>query len=269
MNKLLCWIVLLAVMLTLAGFGPTQSISAEEQATERATSADGRFEYVLRQDGTAEISKYLGSDEQLNIPSELDGHPVTAIRYYAFFMCRSLKNVTIADGVISIDRFAFAACDSLKSVTIPDSVKEIDMNPFAYCNQLANIIVSPDHPYLSVIDGALISKPDKQLICFPGAFQMETCVIPPGVRIIGVGAFYEFDRLKSVTIPNSVTEIKAGAFFSCSGLKSMTIPESVTMIGYAAFSGCKNLTLTVDRGSYAEQYCKELKLKYQYADAQD
>ena len=43
------------------------------------------------------------------------------------------------------------------------------------------------------------------------------------------------------------------------------IPGSVTAIGGNAFYGCpRGLKVTVDRGSFAEKYCKENKLKRSY-----
>lgn len=40
-------------------------------------------------------------------------------------------------------------------------------------------------------------------------------------------------------------------------LTSVVIPEGVTSIGWDVFYDCDNLTLTVARGSYAENYAKE------------
>ena len=55
----------------------------------------------------------------------------------------------------------------------------------------------------------------------------------------------------------------------CSGLTSVAIPGSVTSIGKRAFHGFPDLTFTVARDSYAEQYCKKKGLAYVYADGLD
>ena len=45
----------------------------------------GDYEYTLNRDGGACITRYTGQDADVVIPAELDGHPVTAIGWGAFF----------------------------------------------------------------------------------------------------------------------------------------------------------------------------------------
>ena len=75
------------------------------------------------------------------------------------------------------------------------------------------------------------------------------------------------ESLTGVTIPASVTALGEGAFFLCSSLTSVTIPASVTEIGEKAFGDCSpDLTFTVEKGSYSEQYCVDNALNYRYAE---
>ena len=283
MKKLVFALALLLCALCLGA-------GAEENKPEEFTSGD--YQYILLEDGTAEIKKYSGKAETLEIPDQLDGHRVTGI---------------------GDDAFSYRS--SLTSVTIPDSVTQVGINPFKNCDKLQTIRVSPDHPYLAVIDNALFSKPDKRLICYPCGIKENIYTIPQGIREVGKSAFYECSGLTgvmipdsvnsignsafhgcwgltsitipdsvtsvgygafslcsgltSVTIPDSVTSIGDYAFFRCSGLTSVTIPDSVTSIGEDAFRGCDSLTLTVTRDSYAAQYCKDNGLNYTYPDALD
>ena len=62
------------------------------------------------------------------------------------------------------------------------------------------------------------------------------------VTSIGDQAFFQSERLTSVTIPESVTSIEYGAFSYSKSLTSVIIGKSVTSIGDAAFSQCRNLT---------------------------
>ena len=235
MKKLL--IALLAVMMILPA-APVSSLA--ETAGETITSGD--LDYILLMDGTAKIMGYSGSAEELEIPVELDGHAVAAV-----------------------GKYAFRGCGSLRSVTVPDGVTDIGANPFFECDSLKEIVVSANHPSLATADGALISRPDGRLICYPCALKAETYEIPQGTRIIGDGAFADCESLKSVTIPEGVTVIEGSAFRRCAGLTSVTIPGSVTAIRGSAFSGCDRLTSVAipdsvtEIGSNPFRYCEALR----------
>ena len=77
--------------------------------------------------------------------------------------------------------------------------------------------------------------------CFAHRF-FDKIIIPKTATSIGDSAFWNCNKLTSVTIPNSVTIIRDYAFSGCRGLTSVTIPNSVTSIGAYAFWSCSNLT---------------------------
>ena len=69
-----------------------------------------------------------------------------------------------------------------------------------------------------------------------------------------------------------VAKIDSFAFAFCVNLTSVIVPASVTKIdgtGYASFRGCHNLTLTIQRDSYAVQFCKSKNQRYTYSDSLD
>ena len=193
------------------------------------------FEYILLEDGTAELTGYYGEDEHLIILSELDGIVVTGIGSRTFANCGSIVSVEIPDTVINIDDFAFYSCGSLSEIKIPDSITQIGNNPFLFCANLTKIVVSNDHPYLATIDGVLYSKPDKRLVCYPMAKTDSYFSIPQGIKTIGNSAFFACYCLTGIEIPDSVTSIGDFAFYSCENLISIKIPDSVTDIGNNPF----------------------------------
>lgn len=71
--------------------------------------------------------------------------------------------------------------------------------------------------------------------------SLKKVILPESVAVIGKGAFASNYSLESVTCPG-VKEIGMMAFYVCEVLQSVTLPEGLTTIGYSAFSGCKALT---------------------------
>ena len=232
---------ILVVLLVLSMFAFLLSNSvAEEEQQELVTSGD--WEYWVQKDGSVVLSRYIGNDQEVKVPEKIDEKVVTMVGDQVFSYCSSIESITIPDGVMSIGDVAFSCCSSLTSIVIPDSLRSIGENPFLHCEMLTDIQISPDHPYLDVIDGVVISKPDMRLVGCTGLFKTADYKIPQGIRIIGNDAFRECSSLISVIIPDSVTSIGNGAFGTCFSLQSVTIPNSVTSIGANPFFDCGMLT---------------------------
>lgn len=240
MKKCLAFLVICSLMLSLFLYGV-----ADETRPEVYTSGD--WEYIVLEDGTAEITGYCNDEtETVVIPEEID-----------------------AKKVVGIGDRAFIYLETIHSITIPDNVTSIGINPFQFCSGLMNIIVSPDHSVFATINGVLFDKKEKKLICYPCAFKDDHYEVPQGIQVIGADAFCSCDSLARIAIPDSVTSIGDEAFFHCASLTRIMIPDSVTSIGEIAFDGCDSLTVTVGHDSYAARYCKDNGLKYQYPDSND
>lgn len=162
---------------------------------------------------------------------------LTCIDDFAFSCCASITTISLPANLTRIGHFAFANCFSLTGINLPDSVTEIGSNPFDSCPEFRQIAVSPFHPYLTVANGMLLSKPDKRLVCCPSALAAGSVTIPDGVEIIGSGALSYCPGLTGVVIPDSVSVISNCAFEGSSELTAVTIPGMVKSIGQAAFLG--------------------------------
>ena len=258
-KKILSGLCALALVLGSAAALP-QGFAKIDSAITASAETYGDYDYTVLDDGTVVISKYIGSDEEVTIPSTIDGKKVTSIGDYAFKGCTSLTSVTIPDSVTSIGKSAFCDCTSLTSVTIPDSVTSIGDSAFEECLSLTSINI-PDS-VTSIGDDA-----------FAYCESLTSVTIPDSVTSIGYRTFGYCTSLTSVTIPNSVTSIGDYAFVGCESLTSVTIRNSVTSIGPSAFgiywdeevsdfSKVDGFTIYGYKGSTAETYAKENGFKF-------
>jgi hypothetical protein len=124
----------------------------------------------------------------VNIPSDIDGIPVTNIGANSFEYRLDITNVIIPSGATGIGDSAFVNCYNLSSVTMPNTLNIIGGGTFYGCTSLSSITV------------------------------------PNSVTDIGGGAFIACP-ITSIIIPNSVTSIGYAAFGSCDNLTDLTIPQ--------------------------------------------
>lgn len=227
--------------------------------TVTAPSRDFTFDAT-----TGTIKKYNGNDAVVNIPSEINGTPVTTIGNAAF-RDSSVTSVTIPASVTEIGANAFAGCTNLTSVT--------------YGGDWSNLTIQSGNP---AVEDAAKDAANEQLFDFEFILNNTAVVVisykgtaadvtipsrykGKPVTVIDPVAFYNNSAVTSVTIPDSVTAIPDYAFGYCSQLTNISIPNSVTFIGFSAFNSCtslKSITLPSSLStiqSYAFYNCENLK----------
>ncbi len=227
-------------------------------------------------DGEVTITGCNKSATTVEIPSEIEGCPVTSIGDQAFSFCENLTSITIPDSVADIDEYAFGKCTSLTSVTIPDSVTSIGVGVFEKCTSLTSITI-PDS-VTSIGDMAFLDCDSLKSITIPDsvtsigymAFERtgyynnsanwENDVlyigkhlivakrtitgsydVKEGTLIIANNAFHGRSSLTNITMPNSITHIGNQTFSGCNRLTSITMPNSIISIGKSAFDNCDRL----------------------------
>lgn len=146
---------------------------------------------------------------------------------------KTIKHVTICDGVQKINDWAFRDWGNLETVQMSNTVKTIGRGAFWECKKLVSCNLSNS-----------LTSMGEEAFCY--CKSLQSISIPYGIKEIPYRAFDSCESMTSLSITNSVTNIERAAFVGCSGLTSVTIPSSVTTIGEQVFSGCNGLTtLTV------------------------
>lgn len=84
-----------------------------------------------------EITRYVGNEKSVAVPSEINGKPITIIGAYAFAHNRSIKAVTLPDTVKRLQKGAFAGCASLESLTLNlNELKSAGREVVNWCGKL-------------------------------------------------------------------------------------------------------------------------------------
>ena len=271
-KRLISLLVAVCMMITMLPLSAVTAFAADT-STDLEDSYNGyKYAYTVN-GGNATITKFLGPDDSVNpvdsastvsydieIPSELNHHPVTAIGEDAFRGCSALKKVTIPQSVTSIGDSAFAGCHNLDSVTIKDAATSIGSRAFTECPLTTtlslgkNITTIGDHAFYYCLNLKSVTIP--QSVTSIGDYAFGECVslktlsfgensfgenIETNIKTIGNYAFNHCNDLESVTIPQSVTSIGREAFRFCNNMKSLAINGAIESMGTGAFAGCISL----------------------------
>lgn len=160
---------------------------------------------------------------------------LTAIGKGTFDSCWQLTNINLPEGMIALGDEAFSRCRNLKELRLPDSLEDVGSNPFV--GTPVDILISPDHPRLELVNGALFDKEEKRLISYPYTSTKKEYILPEGTLAVGDRAFISADSLTKVTLPKGLESIGHEAFAACRELKSLALPDSLTVIVGNPFSG--------------------------------
>ena len=117
----------------------------------------------------------------------------------AITWCDRLTGILLNEGLESM-RGSIQQCNALTEITLPDSLRDVGVNPAHSCSSLKAIKVSKDHPYLCVMDNALVQKDGMVLLCYPAGLTAKKYTIPEGVRELAFGAFAGCGKLETVIL---------------------------------------------------------------------
>lgn len=184
----------------ITGTGGTDN--TDHQDKEQSIS----YTYKLNTDKTTiTITKCTAADENIVIPSSIDGYAVTGIDEKVFQNITTMKTVSFPSSLKSIGNYAFSGCTSLTMVTLPESLTE-----------LGNY-------------------------AFQGCAALQSAKLNAGLMNISEGLFQGCTSLSSVTMPDMIQYIRPNAFSGCTSLKTLSLSKSLSIVYANAFlnSGIK------------------------------
>ena len=243
MKKILCTLLACTIgvsaVAALAGCGcnsdkpsgSSQSQNSEAGYKVVATDPDLKndtFGFYILNDKEVMLTRYFGSQSQVEIPDTFQNYTVTTIGH-SVFDNDGITSITVPDTVTDIKDYAFASNKNLTSVKLPSKLEFLGTNAFFYCTKL------------------------------------ETVELPASLKKIDSFAF-SASGVKTMTIPESqtLTELPEYMFHQCPNLKEVTIPATITTIPETAFSQCpKDLVIKAPSGSAAETFANEQGIKFE------
>lgn len=152
-----------------------------------------------------------------------------------FWKVNSVKNVTLAEGVESINYGAFYET-SIASIQIPSTVKEIGSYAF-YKTSLTEVYI----PSSVVKMGDTVFSKSVKIICDEGSYA-QSWAQEKGYSTREPLDGPEYTITNGVLTFNSkLKTIDASQFKGNSQIREVVIGENITSIGKSAFEGCANL----------------------------
>lgn len=196
------------------------------------------FTYEISED-EIKITGCIASTNCINVPSEIDGYPVTGIDIRAFEGCSNITSIVIPKSVTKIGISAFYGCNNLEEITLP-FIGDQQGESYYGVNQV----------FGSIFGGTKVNESETVKQYYSSGSDSYSCYyIPQSLKKVTItnetkipyGAFYNCSMLEEIIIRGELKNIDKYAFYNCNNLISITLPESITSIGDTAFGGCTSL----------------------------
>ena len=180
------------------------------------------------------------------------GRKVQTVGPRAFYRCRNLTRITIADDTIDtwgeVDIFED---DPIITVYVPATVRQIPSEVLNIPSLMRFVCEMTEENCTKgfySVDGILYYRDAghgiREIVKCPSSKPLYSYKIPDGITTICPDCFKTFGQrqtLEEVELPESLTAIDYSAFFGNKMLKRVVIPDGVKKIGQAAFYGCSSL----------------------------
>lgn len=221
---------------------------------------DNKVEQVKIADGTVGLANAsLSAFEKLSIVGLPNSVKIIGDGVFAG---SKITQIAIGSGVEEIGAQAFYKCELLNTVILgsassgklqESSLKIINENAFMGCLDLKEIEIPDTVELISsyAFNGSGLYNNSSNGVVYAGKWIVGCdpkrasgpIVIDNDVVGISNYAFYQCDKITSVTIADSVKTIGRSAFYQCTGLETVKLPSTLEVIQDYTFYGCSQLVL--------------------------
>ena len=210
-------------------------IEGYEIASVAKTAFAGTNLYSITFEGNTTIED--GAFEDCKKLHTVNIKNVEKIGNEAFKGCKSLKDLTLGESLVSIGNYAFSGCESLETVELYEGLNSIGKYAFEDCSKISKLTVpaSVESIGFGVVSGCNMSTLS---VPFVGASAEELETLS---YLYGTDDNSKVrNALVSLIVTNQV-EIPDGTFEDCVTLRNIDFKLPVTSIGDNAFKGCKRI----------------------------
>ena len=173
------------------------------------------YSYKTSTDGII-LYQYDGYDEEITVPSTIDGKTVIGLDKNMFKLGASnsgidIKKITLPDTIRTIGKQVFNSIPSLTTITLPKNVSSIGLYVWAGSDKLASINTVVANKNFASANGILYNKAKTEIVAYPPGKKANYAGIASLTKI-GDFSFYYAKQIEKISIPKSVTKIGEGAF---------------------------------------------------------
>lgn len=169
------------------------------------------------------ITGYTGHDQELVLPTTINGIPVKAIKSSAFRKNYTITSLVIPEGITEIGSYAFYDCTCIFKVTLPSSIKTIGTGAFDKCNNLQYVYIDSIYSWMNISFADYNSNP----LCY------------------GAYLYTNNEPFSEFISDENITSIGDYAFYNCKSLTKVVLNEDIKSIGKEAFRECSVTELEV------------------------
>jgi len=218
------------------------------------------FEFSLS-NSAATITKYIGTDSIVNVPSTIGGgYPVTTIGSEAFINNNSITSITFPLSAVNFEFKAIFQCNNLQEMTlsgsanitlkylfgndlalVPTSLKTIRFaeGSSTYSGEIFDGL-SGSFLYTIYLPASLKTTPVDAFYQCPNIWK---CFVPEGITALGSRTFCSCDNLVYLDLPSTLVSIGMNCIINNGSLKYLIIPASVTSVGHAGLAAVESVIL--------------------------